>query len=123
MSQLDEIDQNLKEAYSLIGRLKSTIKVLKTDPGYTSIMGLIQQQQRTIDELREEVQRLWDANNELRRERDEFESKWRWHFYDEELEPEHIREFLTDIGIEPAMISKMSLGDRMALRDAIIQNV
>jgi len=119
MNPIDELDHSLKKANQQLKALEGTIYALKQHNGYEAIMTLVRQQLQTIEDLRQEVTTLQDANRGLRHERDEFESKWRWHFYDEELAPEDIRDFLIDIGLEPAYLTKMSLGDRMAIRDRL----
>ena len=119
MSQIDDLNTLLADASKALDTLRGCAMAMSVNRDFASVMELYLQQTQLIQELRDEVARLRDVNRAIEKERDEFESKWRWHFYDEDLEPEHIRDFLVDIGIEPAQVNKLSLGDRMAIAQAV----
>src|SRR5215203_6995831 len=117
MSQLDDLDKNLQEAHSLINKLRGTVSALGISRDLANVMEMVRRQEQTLQEQREEIQRERDRCRQLEKERIEF----RWEF-GEEAEPEDIRDFLIDIGLEPGALPT-SLGDRMALRDAIAQTI
>lgn len=119
MNENDVFDE-IEEIHNTITQLRRRVTDLTTRKTFKDLINLVRLQEERINELTQTLGRREEEYKALRRETRD----WMWEFggADDHSDPAYVFEFLLDVGFDPLNLPS-SVGERMALRDAIINRL